>query len=272
MLFILYKFLTFLFTPCAPRLLHSRLKNGKEKPEFVSQKIGIYHNIGEIPENLIWFHVASVGEASSILPLVNLLIASQKAVLITSGTITSQEFLKAKKLSNTIICHAPLDCAIYIKRFFNHFKPKIGIFVESEVWPNLISFAKKRCKKLISLNTRFSPKSLKLWQKFPRKFYRIFSQFDFILPQDKKLSQDLSDLFGINTSFIGNLKYDISCNFEAFSRPDWAVNRKILLLASTHPTEEEQLISAIDFSDPNLLVILCPRHPHRMNQILSIVR
>ena len=270
MFFTLYKIILTFLTPFVPRFLYRRLKQGKENPKFVRQKMGFYDDIESVPENLIWFHFASIGEGNSILPLVKQLTSAGKFVLLTSGTLTSQELLKSKKMENVIICHAPLDIPLFINRFFKKFKPSVAIFVESEVWPNLIFQASKKCRKLISLNTRFSPKSLRFWRYFPFLFRDIFRKFDYIFPQTQELASDIQKFFGLKAQFIGNLKYDISCDHSIFVRPEWSFERKIFLLASTHGGEELIISSALKDLDPSTLVIVCPRHLNRLDEILDV--
>ena len=145
-MYFLYKLLTYLFYPFASIYLRIRkLKNKEDKIRYIEKlsKINIKRNEGF----LIWFHVASVGEAMSILPLIENCIENEKisTILITSITLSSGKILEKRYKNNSKIIHQflPLDVPIFTKKFLNHWKPNLSVFIDSEIWPNLISRIKK---------------------------------------------------------------------------------------------------------------------------------
>ena len=137
----MYKFFTYLFYPFAPFYLYFRKLRKKE--DFIRYKEKLSKiNIPRDNGFLIWFHIASVGEAMSILPLIESCLEEKKIdkILLTSITLSSGKILEKKFSQNTKVIHQflPLDIPVLTKKFLEHWKPNLSIFIESEIWPNLI--------------------------------------------------------------------------------------------------------------------------------------
>ena len=136
-----YKFFTYLFYPFAPSYLYFRKLRKKEDAKRYKEKLSKI-NISRDDGFLIWFHVASVGEAMSILPLIEDCIEEKKIdkILITSITLSSGKILEKRFRQNTKVIHQflPLDVPVLTKKFLEHWKPNLSIFIDSEIWPNLI--------------------------------------------------------------------------------------------------------------------------------------
>jgi len=142
-----YKLLTYLFFIFLPVYLILRKLKKKEHATRYKEKLS---QISTPRDDgfLIWFHVASIGEAMSILPLIENFEQDEKIkrILITSITVSSAEVLKKKFNNNTKVIHQflPLDIPKFINKFLNHWSPNLSIFIDSEIWPNLILHIKKR--------------------------------------------------------------------------------------------------------------------------------
>ena len=154
-----YKLLTYLFYPFVPIYLFLRKLNNKEHPTRYKEKmsqINIFRDKGF----LVWFHVASVGEAMSILSLIENFERDEKInkILITTITLSSSQILQKKFNQSKKIVHQflPLDIFIFVKKFLNHLSPNLSIFVDSEIWPNLIFQIKKKNIPLLIINARIS--------------------------------------------------------------------------------------------------------------------
>ena len=156
-----YKFFTYLIYPFTPIYLYYRKIRKKEDSIRYKEKLSKI-NISREEGCLIWFHVASVGEAMSILPLIDACIKEQKInkILITSITISSGKILEKKfnKSTNVIHQYLPLDVPILVNKFLEHWKPNLSIFIDSEVWPNLILNINKRKIPLLLINARITKK------------------------------------------------------------------------------------------------------------------
>jgi len=202
----LYIFLTYSIYPFLKIILKYRIQRGKEDSRRYSEKLGVTNIKSE--KNVIWFHVSSLGEIKSIDPIIKYFQKNTEyKLLITSVTLSSYEYFeKELKRKNTYHQFAPLDNPIIVKKFLKNWDPKIAIFIESEIWPNLITQTSKGCK-LILLNCRISKNSFKFWKIFKNFFKNILNHFEYIVVQNQETEKFLN-FFGIkNIKFFGNLKF-----------------------------------------------------------------
>ena len=153
-MFLLYNLVFYLLHPFLKIFLKYRVIKKKEDNERYLEKLG-YFESKSLP-GIIWFHVASLGEIKSIYPIVKYYQQKNLNILVTSVTLSSYEFFKNNlKNNNTFHQYAPIDSPIIVSRFLKLWKPKLSIFVESEIWPNMIMQTSKKFK-LILLNCRIS--------------------------------------------------------------------------------------------------------------------
>src|SRR5690606_33470056 len=153
----LYRLGTGLAQPLAPGLLKKRAARGKEDPARIGERLG-HAAKPRPPGPLVWLHGASVGESLSVLPLVERLRAERPdiAVLVTSGTVTSAELLERRLPNGAVHQFAPVDAPGAVRRFLDHWRPDLGVFIESELWPNLLLGAERRGMKLALLSARIT--------------------------------------------------------------------------------------------------------------------
>jgi len=166
-MFFIYRALTNLIFLFSPIIILIRLLKKKEHLTRFKEKFGIYTK-KKVTGKLIWFHGASVGEILSIIPLVQKLEKNTdiKQILVTSNTLSSSNILSDLKLKKTIHQFFPIDTDHHTNKFLNYWKPSVAIFIDSEVWPNMINNIKKRSVSLILMNARITNKSFKRWKKF----------------------------------------------------------------------------------------------------------
>ncbi len=201
----LYRLLTFFLHFFLRLYLKIRILKNKEDPQRYEEKLGIY-KIKNFYTDL-WFHAASLGEIKSITPLIFNYSKNNK-ILITTSTLSSSKYCEYMFNNDRNIIHqfAPLDSPQIVKRFLQYWKPRLSIFVDSELWPNLI-FESKKISKLILLNARLSDRSFKKWQLIKNFAKKIFTKFDSIIVQSKK-DKSFIEFFEIhNIKFFGNLKF-----------------------------------------------------------------
>lgn len=263
----LYRLVTRLIEPLAPRLLDRRAALGKEDPERVDERLGVTD--AERPEgDLVWLHGVSVGETLSLLPLVERFRRSRPdlTVLVTSGTITSAELLARRLPPGVIHQYAPIDGPAAVAAFLDHWRPAVGVFVESELWPNLLTEAHRRGVRLALVSARITEKTADGWRRAPGMVRRLLSVFDLILPQDQTSADRLSGL-GARTDGLVNLKLagePLPHDGAAFSRLSAAIGDiPVIVAASTHEGEEVALTRALDVLPMKGLLVLVPRHPER---------
>jgi len=272
-----YRFFTYLFYPLAPIYLYFRKIRKKEDPIRYKEKLSqIVINRGE--GFLIWFHVASVGEAMSILPLIDSCAKEKRIhkILITSITLSSGKILKKRFNNNSKINHQflPLDIISVINKFLEHWKPNLSIFIDSEIWPNLILKTNEKKIPLLLINARITKKSFNRW-KFAINFSKkIFGKFDLCIASNKESENFLKILGSKEVKNYGNLKYS---NIADVSRQKLDINflniikdRKVWCAASTHPSEETLCADAhlkIKENYKNVFTIIIPRHISRVKKI-----
>ena len=210
-----YRLISILIYPFLFFYLKLRVRKNKEHPIRFKEKLGVTDL--KKKENLVWFHVASLGEIKSIHEIVKYYQSFQNLnILITSVTTSSSQFFNDYlKSNNTIHQFAPLDSPIIIKKFLDHWKPKISIFIDSELWPNM-NFQTSKFSKMILLNCRISKNSFKKWKIFKLSFFKILNKFDAISAQSNETKKYL-EFFGLKKiNNLGNLKYtfNIKKKFE----------------------------------------------------------
>ncbi len=265
-----YGVLTGLLEPLAPHLLRRRAARGKEDARRLPERLG-HASIPRPAGGLVWLHAVSVGEATSLLPLVEAFRARRAdlTLLVTSGTVTAAALL-ARRLSEDVIHqYVPVDAPGAVRRFLDHWRPALGVFVESELWPNLIQDAHARGVHLALLSARITEASARGWGGYPVAAHAIFSAFDLVLPQDDASAARLHKL-GATPGPKLNLKLasdPLPVDFGELERLRAAVgDRRIVLAASTHPGEDEIVAEAFRAAVPDpaeALLILVPRHPDR---------
>jgi 3-deoxy-D-manno-octulosonic-acid transferase len=181
----LYAAATGLLEPLGPALLRGRARRGKEDPDRLGERLG-RPSIPRPPGPLVWLHGVSVGETTSLLPLVAALRARRPGLtlLVTSGTVTAARLLAARLPKGVIHQFAPVDTPGAARRFLDHWQPALAVFVESEIWPNLILSAKSRGTRLALLSARMTEASAARWARWPGSAHALMSAFDLILPQD----------------------------------------------------------------------------------------
>ena len=272
-----YKFFTYLLYPFAPIYLYFRKLRKKEDSSRYKEKLSkINSPRGE--GFLIWFHVASVGEAMSILPLIENCTLEQKInkILITSITLSSGKILEKRFNQSAKAIHQflPLDIPVLTNKFLEHWKPNLSIFVDSEIWPNLILQISKKNIPLLLLNARITKKTFNRWKFLLNFAKKIFEKFDLCIVSNKESENFLKILGAKNIKNYGNLKFS-NIKKDLNNKLDSAFlnkikNRKIWCAASTHPTEEILCARShleIKENYNNILTIIIPRHISRVQKI-----
>ncbi len=272
---------TVIYCLCTPYLLLRLWWKGFKAPAYkhrIGERFGIYA-ITVAPVE-IWLHLVSLGEVISALPLITKLLEQNKKLLITTTTPTGSAKL-TQHFSNRIChCYLPYELPIVLKRFFKMFQPQIGIIFETELWPNLLYYAKKSQVKLLLFNACLSLESLQKYLKIKSCMREILDNFDGIYTQTLIDSERFQALGAISSRvhIIGNLKFDliiptIDVEKLAACKQIFGEDRKILLIASTHNNEEQQILSVLSTLQqqiPNLLLLIAPRHPERFMRVYHL--
>lgn len=280
---LIYRILSILLFPFIELYLIVRVVKEKEDKSRIRERLG--HSSIERPKGeLAWIHAVSVGEANSALIMVEELLkfAPSISILFTTTTMTSASIVASKLpqfKGKVIHQYLPVDSFFVVENFLDFWQPRVAIFVESEIWPNLIYEARNRGIMSFLVNGRMSEKSAKKWR-IARIFgFKIFDLFAAIFVQtadDKKRFQKLTKQ---EVLLYGNLKSQAQSLFvdeEKLSLLKKQIsNRPIFVAASTHKGEEEIIVKSFNqikekFS--NLLLILVLRHPNRASEVKELLK
>jgi 3-deoxy-D-manno-octulosonic-acid transferase len=263
--------------PLAPALIKRRLKLGKEDPERIGERRGITTDTRPLGP-MVWIHGASVGEVLAAAALIERLRALNIRILLTSGTVTSAAIVAKRFPPDIIHQYVPYDSPRYVGRFLDHWKPSLALFIESDLWPNLILQSAARRLPMVLINGRMSQRSFPRWRRVQGTISAILEKFDICLAQSETDAERFSTLGCRNVVTTGNLKLDVPAppadSFKLERLLSMTRGRPVIAAASTHPGEEEILIEThrtLAGFFPGLLTIIVPRHPDRGPSIWRLV-
>src|SRR3954462_2137336 len=272
-----YQKLSSAVVPLAPALIKRRLRQGKEDPARIDERRGMSQDIRP-PGPLVWIHGASVGEVLAAAALIERLRALGIRVLLTSGTGTSADIVAQRFPSDIIHQYVPYDSPRSVGRFLDHWQPSLALFIESDLWPNLILSSSARRLPMVLINGRMSQRSFPRWQRVQGTISALLEKFDVCLAQSKTDAERFATLGSRNVVVTGNLKLDVPAPPADANKLDMLMSmtrgRPVVLAASTHPGEEEILTEthrSLAGFFPGLLTVIVPRHPGRGEAIARMI-
>jgi 3-deoxy-D-manno-octulosonic-acid transferase len=264
-----YRLVTGLVSPLSGALLSLRLNKAKEDPMRVEERRG-FASLARPAGQLVWLHGASVGEALSLMPLVERLTGGGRHALVTTGTVTSARLLARRLPPGALHQFAPLDTPGFMRRFFAHWRPDLALIAESEIWPNMILEARRAGAPLAMVNARMSARSYERWRHAPAFIGALLGRVDLCLAQSEPDARRLAALGAEKVDVVGNLKYDAAPppadQKELAELAGRASGRQIWVAASTHAGEERIAAEAhrrVAQVFPDVLTLIAPRHPER---------
>ena len=272
-----YRSLSLAAAALAPAVIRQRLKRGKEDPERIGERRGLSRDTRPSGP-MVWIHGASVGEVLAAAGLIERLRGLNIRILLTSGTVTSAAIVARRFPPDIIHQYVPYDSPRFVGRFLDHWRPSLALFIESDLWPNLILSSAARRLPMVLINGRMSPRSFPRWRRVSGTISAILDKFDICLAQSTTDAERFTALGSRNVVTTGNLKLDVPAppadplkleRLIAMTR-----GRPIILAASTHPGEDEILCEAhrtLSGFFPSLLTIIVPRHPDRGPAIARMV-
>ena len=280
----LYKFYRGAMSALAPvawQIASRKLKRHNVPALRMHERLG-HASIARPAGPLVWFHGASVGESLSVLTLIDAFLDRRPDIniLMTSGTATSAEILAKRMPEGCQHQFAPLDAIGPVDRFLEHWQPDAGIFVDSEIWPNMLVRARASGTRLALVNARLSRKSVEGWTKYPKTSAFVLDQFDLIITQNRENTQFMRDMgadesrlhSGVNLKSLASpLPVD---ELELARLRGHIGERPVWVAASTHKGEEETILAAhamVKQRAPNTLLVLVPRHPERGDDVAQLI-
>ena len=276
----LYRLVFLLLTPILLIVLFIRSINHPEYRLRLTERLGLLSK--KLKTGGIVVHAASVGEVIALKPFITRLIAQYPNTVITVTTFTPTGSAQVTKLFDKQVqhCYLPLDNIISTQLFLQRLKPQAMVFMETELWPNLIAQCQAKNIKLMLVNGRLSDSSMRSYKKLSWLITPAIQRFDSILTQSQ-VNQDNYLAMGASTDrcqLSGNLKFDISLNADVAAKQTELANlitenRNIWLIASTHPGDESLALKAFELvkqQDSSALLIIVPRHPERFDQVAKL--
>jgi 3-deoxy-D-manno-octulosonic-acid transferase len=272
-----YQKLSAAMMPLTPAMIRRRMKQGKEDPARIGERRGISRDIR--PHGpLVWIHGASVGEVLAAAALIERLRALKIRILLTSGTVTSAAIVAKRFPPDIIHQYVPYDSPRYVARFLYHWRPSLALFIESDLWPNLILSSAARRLPMVLINGRMSHRSFPRWRRITSTISALLGRFDVCLAQSRVDAERFTALGSRNVITTGNLKFDVPAPPADLARLERLMSvtrgRPLIVAASTHPGEEEILLEAhrtLAGFFPSLLSVFVPRHPDRGEAITRMI-
>ncbi len=263
-----------------PYIFFHLLWRARKQPEYlkhIAERFGFYPTHSNKP--VIWLHTVSVGETRAAASLVQSMRETypDHQLLLTHTTPTGRAASEQLYGGDVLRVYLPYDYPFAVRRFLNHFRPRIGILLETEIWFNLIHACHAEKIPLLLLNARLSEKSAGGYVRVARLTRNSLRELTAIAAQTTDDAARLTALGASNVSIMGNLKFDIKPPAAMLElgrqlRIQFGENRRIFLAASTREGEEALLLDALMQADiPQLLTVIVPRHPQRFDEVATLL-
>lgn len=275
-----YRAASALSAPALSVYLRRRVTHGKEDPARFAERRGRASRVRPTGP-LVWIHAASNGEAMSALPLIDRLGKRDplSTVLLTTGTVTSAQLMANRLPAHAIHQYVPVDRIGWVRRFLDHWQPDAGVWLESELWPNLLWEMRDAGRPTMLINGRVSERSYRRWRRTPGLARNLLGGFALCLAQTDQEAARLRGLGAADADCVGNLKFSApplpvdadllaALRHAVGERPHW-------LAASTHSGEEDLIADVHARLAPRrdgLLTVIVPRHPSRGSVIAESLR
>ena len=274
---LVYTALVHVALPFARLRLAWRARRESGYAENIGERFGRYGDRAPAAP-LIWIHAVSVGETRAAEPLVRALAERYPGhrILLTHMTPTGRRTGAALYGERVLRCYLPYDYPAAVGRFLDHFRPHLGLIMETEIWPNLIAGCAARGIPLYLVNARLSEKSFKGYRRIAGLARASLASLAGIAAQNPQDAQRLSALGAANITVTGNLKFDVAPAAAQIElgrawRAEWG-DRAVLLAASTRDGEEALLLDALAaLKVPRVLFVIVPRHPQRFDEIARLI-
>ncbi|AUM14960.1 lipid IV(A) 3-deoxy-D-manno-octulosonic acid transferase [Ketobacter alkanivorans] len=281
---------TLAFYVAVPFLLLRLRKRAKKNPAYrlrIGERFALYPP-GKPLQGSLWFHTVSVGEFLAAKPLIDRILQSypDSPCLITTMTPTGSDRVQqayADQIRAGRVHHVylPYDLPDAIGRFLKRFNPKVLVIMETELWPNTLHFTHRRGVPIVVANARLSEKSAEGYRKILPLFRPMMREVSLIAAQSDVDGDRFVEL-GLpprNLQVTGTVKFDMDIKPETKAqalalREQWGGQRKVLIAASTHAGEDEQVLEAFLYlrsKVPGALLVIVPRHPERFNDVAELI-
>ncbi len=271
----IYSILIYIIAPFIPLYLIKRAKKNPDYKLFWNERFGFnLQNKTNLP--IIWIHAVSVGETRAVAKLIELLELQYPnyQIMLTQMTPTGRNTAKAL-YPNAYLHYLPYDMPRAVINFYKTFKPAIGLIMETEIWPNLIYYARKFQIPLFLVNARLSDRSFSSYYKARFMIRPVLNNLAGILCQDTNTSNNFKQLgYSGKLDIMGSIKFDLTVDQSHYALADFLkgtnFTRKIVAFGSTRDGEEQLILDAMPDQFEHLLLII-PRHPERFIEVEQLL-
>jgi 3-deoxy-D-manno-octulosonic-acid transferase len=283
MLLIIYNIIVYLILPLTIiKLVYRGIKN-KDYLRGWSERFAIYPKSEKnkwFKRKTLWIHCVSVGETKAIYKLLEQLQKKYPRAhfLITHGTPTGKKVTLPKN-KNIHRAYLPYDAFDLVKRFLKFYRPTVGILLEKEIWPNLITQCNSKKIPLLMINGRLSNESIENYKKFRNFYGPLLNKLSTICVQGESDKKNFEQLTTHKVQVMGNLKFDQTPPKETMQKSkkmkhDLMIKDQIVIVAgSTREGEEEIILNEIlRMNKKNISLILTPRHPERFSEVENLLK
>lgn len=279
-----------------PMLRRKLARRGQREPGYlaaVEERFGHYTQPAEASSQLVWVHAVSLGETRTAAMLLKALRAQYPGlrILLTHGTATGRAEGAALLQPGDVQVWQPWDSPAAVARFFNHFRPRLGLLMETEIWPNTVAAARARAMPLVLVNGRLSDKSLQQALRIAPLSLPAYGALAAVYAQTEDDARRFRQLGAPVAGVFGNLKFDAtpSAGQQAQGRA-WrqALAQPVLMFASSREGEEADFLKQIKAATrekPGLSAmgsaaneparafhaLIVPRHPQRFDEVAALV-
>lgn len=275
----LYSLATYLLLPWALLHLYLRARRQPEYRQHIGERFARYPSRGDDPRPLIWIHAVSVGETRAAETLIAALKQHypEHRILLTHMTPTGRA-TESPLLADCERRYLPYDTPSAMRRFIRHYRPRFGLIMETELWPNLILACREAGVPLLLVNARLSERSARGYARLGGLTRMALQSLSGILAQsedDARRLRDLGHLDAERVQVCGNLKFDL--NAPAVHNDlaqQWRTSLggcPVVLCASTREGEEALILEAWSKAKPNALLVIVPRHPQRFDDVAALI-
>ena len=277
---MIWRFLyTLVLRLAAPLVLLRLWWRGRREPGYrrrIAERFGHYR--GDRPQRpVLWVHAVSVGEARASATLVRELAAAHPDcdLLATCMTAAGRKTLRDLHGESVRVAWLPYDYPGAVRRFLEHFRPRLALLVETEIWPNLLAGCADHGVPVLLANARMSEKSSAGYRRWRLLARPAFESLALACAQSAPDAERLRALGARKVEVTGNMKFDSAPDDAKGSQGRaWRarLDRPLLLLASTREGEEKMLLEALPAWDGRRLVLVVPRHPRRFDEVATLAQ